>query len=246
MDVGTGKTRLREAIAERGLTLTDVAYACGVSRPAVAQWFTDKPSWRPIPERHMATIRELLAASPGVLASPAKAGRPRSEPQLAMGASAALQPPALPARRRRRAPPPAPAPQPMYRGAPPFLGQEPPPRSPMHYPEHWASPPVMPPPGPAYVSPVGPRHSDIVAAHNRASQQSERRDVRSPERGVEFPLGQFFGLTGPIRREDLEAFEAQLTLSAAEHGFAGEPELQQVIEALRTAVRRHNSSFQIV
>jgi hypothetical protein len=33
------------------------------------------------------------------------------------------------------------------------------------------------------------------------------------------------------------------TLYAAENGFAGEPELQQVIDALRTAVRRHNSSF---
>jgi hypothetical protein len=62
--------------------------------------------------------------------------------------------------------------------------------------------------------------------------------------GGEFSLGRFFGLTGPIRREDREAFEAQLTRYAAENSFAGEPELQQVIEALRTAVRRHNSSFQ--
>jgi hypothetical protein len=61
-----------------------------------------------------------------------------------------------------------------------------------------------------------------------------------------FRWGEFFGLTGPIRREDREAFEAQLTLYAAENGFAGEPELQQVIEALRRAVRRHNASFQIV
>ena len=56
--------------------------------------------------------------------------------------------------------------------------------------------------------------------------------------------GRFFGLTMPIRREDREAFEAQLTLYAVENGFADESELQQVIEALRTAVRRHNSSFQ--
>jgi transcriptional regulator with XRE-family HTH domain len=169
MDVGTGKTRLRAAIDERGLSLAAIGRACGVSRTAVAQWFTDRPSWRPIPERHMVTIRELLAAPPNVLASPAKPDRPRSpherlayaraqetEPQLA-GASAALQPPALPTRRRqlaagtavRRPPPRSPAPQPRYWGAPPFLGQEPPPRSPMHYPGHWASPPVMPAPAPA-------------------------------------------------------------------------------------------------
>jgi hypothetical protein len=98
-----------------------------------------------------------------------------------------------------------------------------------------------------------------VAAHNRASQLGEPHDVaplgadvRSPPlrlayagaqetRSVaEFPLGQFFGLTGPIRREDREAFEAQLTLYAAENGFAGEPELRQMIEALRAAVRSHN------
>jgi hypothetical protein len=51
-------------------------------------------------------------------------------------------------------------------------------------------------------------------------------------------------LTGPIRRKDREAFEGQLALYAAENGFAGEPELQQVIEALRAAVIRHNASFQ--
>jgi hypothetical protein len=119
----------------------------------------------------------------------------------------------------------------------------------MHYPGHWAPPPVMPRPAPAYVSPAGPRHSDMVAAHNHASRQGVHRDVRSPPCAVgvgEFPLGQFFGLTGPIRREDREAFEAQLTLYAAENGFAGEPELRQMIEALRAAVRRHNASFQIV
>jgi hypothetical protein len=56
-------------------------------------------------------------------------------------------------------------------------------------------------------------------------------------------LGQFFGLTGPIRHEDLEAFEARLTLEASESGFAGSPELQQMIEALRAAVRSHNWKF---
>jgi hypothetical protein len=56
-------------------------------------------------------------------------------------------------------------------------------------------------------------------------------------------LGQFFGLTGPIRHEDLEAFEARLTLEASENGFAGSPELQQMIEALRAAVRSHNRKF---
>jgi hypothetical protein len=119
----------------------------------------------------------------------------------------------------------------------------------------------MPPPAPAYVSPApreaaagagmtGPQHSDMLAAHNHASQLGEHcdvaplaADVRSPERGAEFPLGQFFGLTGPIRREDREAFEAQLTLYAAENGFAGEPELQQMIDALRAAVRSHNRKF---
>lgn len=180
-----------------------------------------------------------------------------TEPQLAMGASAALQLPALPTKRRRRAPRRSP-PQPMHWGAPPFLGQMPPPSSLMHYPGHWASTPVMPPPAPVYVSPTGPRHSDIVAAHNRASRLGERRDVRSPpherlayagaqETGdSEFPLGRFFDLTMPIRREDREAFEAQLTLYAAENGFAGEPELRQMIEALRAAVIRHNASFQMV
>jgi hypothetical protein len=112
------------------------------------------------------------------------------------------------------------------------------------------------PPAPAYISPAlerlaerqsageqGPRHSDMVAVHNHASRQGERRDVRSPENGVEFPLGQFFGLTGPIRREDHEAFEARLTLEASESGFAGSPELRQMIEALRAAVRSHNRKF---
>jgi hypothetical protein len=106
----------------------------------------------------------------------------------------------------------------------------------------------MPPPPPAYVSPAagpaaGPQHAVIVAAHNRVSQLAERRDVRSPEHAAEFPLGQFFGLTGPIGREDREAFEGQLTLYAAENGFAGEPELQQLIEVLRAAVRSHNRKF---
>src|SRR5215475_14294245 len=111
MAVNTGKTQLREALADRGLTLTDVAYACGVSRPAVAQWLTDKPSWRPIPDHHMATIRELVA-EPSALASPAKAARPRSDLQLA-GASAPLQLSTLPTKRPRRA---ARSPQPMHWG----------------------------------------------------------------------------------------------------------------------------------
>jgi transcriptional regulator with XRE-family HTH domain len=57
------QTRLRAAIADRGLTLTDVANACGVTRGAVGQWFIDGPNGRPIPERHMATIRGLLGGS---------------------------------------------------------------------------------------------------------------------------------------------------------------------------------------
>jgi transcriptional regulator with XRE-family HTH domain len=188
------QSQLRAALADRGLTLTDVAYACGVSRPAVAQWFTDKPSWRPIPEHHMATIRELLAEPSApvtrVPTSPAKATRSCPEPRLATPqplpvAVGTLPEPegSVPTRRRRRAPPRAPAPQPMHWGAPPFLGQEPPPHSPMHYPGHWTSPPVMPPPAPAYVSPAAvPQHAVIVAAHNLASQLGERRDVRSPPR----------------------------------------------------------------
>jgi AcrR family transcriptional regulator len=240
MGVSTAKTWLREALADRGLTLADVARACGVSRQAVVQWFTDKASWRPIPGHHMATIRELLAEPSSPVTSPAKVGRPRSELQLA-GANAALQLPAIPTKRPRRA---ARSPQPMHWGAPPFLGQIPSPGSPMHYPGHWASPPVIPPPAPAYVSPAaGPQHTVIAAAHNRASQIGERRDVRSPERTGEFPLGQFFGLAGPIRREDREAFEARLTLEASESGFAGSPELRQMIEALRAAVRSHNRKF---
>ena len=101
----------------------------------------------------------------------------------------------------------------------------------------------MPPPAPAYISPAaGPRHSDIVAAHNQASQRGERRDVRS-DAAPEFPLAQFFGLTMPIRREDREAFEAQLTRHAVENGFDDAPEVRMMIEALRTAVRRHNQQF---
>ncbi len=233
-----GKNRLRAALEARGLSLTHVADACGISRSAVSNWFLSGPGWRPIPDRHTATIRELLAA-PGVPIAPADSSARPSEGET-------LQPPAIPAKRRRRTLPVPLPPQPMHWGAPPFLGHEPPPRAPIHYPGHWASPPVMPPPTPAYVSPAGPRHAAIVAEHNRASQLGERRDVRLPERSAEFPLGQFFGLTGPIRREDREAFEGQLTLYAAENGFAGEPELRQVIEALRAAVRRHNASFQIV
>jgi hypothetical protein len=198
-----GKSRLRAALEARGLSLTHVADACGVSRSAVSNWFLSGPGWRPIPRRHMATIRELLAEP----SSPAKTSGP--EPQLVM-----LQPLAVaagtlpePTRRRQRAPARAPATQPMHWGAPPFLGQMSPPSSPMHYPGHWASPPVMPPPTSAYVSPAaGPQHAVILAAHNHASQLGERRDVRSSERDGEFPLGQFFGLIGPIRREDREAF----------------------------------------
>jgi hypothetical protein len=83
----------------------------------------------------------------------------------------------------------------------------------------------------------------MVAAHNRADRQGEHRDVRSPEISVEFPLGQFFGLTGPIRCEDREAFEARLILEATESGYAEAPELRQMIDALRAAVRRHNQKF---
>jgi transcriptional regulator with XRE-family HTH domain len=245
MAVNTGKTQLRAAIADRGLTLTDVANACGVTRGAVGQWFIDGPNERPIPRRHMATIRELLAASDAPVTSPARAARrlPRSEPQLAMPQSLPV-----PARRSRRPSPANPIPQSMHWGAPPFLGLMPPPGSPIHYPGHWASPPVMPPAAPAYVSPAagpaaGPQHTVIVAAHNRASQLGEHSDVRSPERAGEFPLGQFFGLTGPIRREDREAFEARLTLEASESGFAGSLELRQMIEALRAAVRSNNRKF---
>jgi transcriptional regulator with XRE-family HTH domain len=251
MAVNSGKTQLRAAIADRGLTLTDVANACGVTRGAVGQWFIDGPNERPIPRRHMATIRELLAEP----SSPAKASG--SEPQLVMlqPRGFATEPLAVapvtlpePARRRRRPPPRVPVPGPMHWGAPPFVGQMPPPGSPIHYPGHWAPPPVKPPPASAYVSPAagpaaGPQHTVIAAAHNRASQLGEHSDVRSPERGGGFPLGQFFGLTGPIRREDREAFEARLTLEASESGFAGSPELRQMIEALRAAVRGHNRKF---
>jgi hypothetical protein len=43
---------LRAQLAARGISLTQVAYACGVSRPAVSQWFIDGEQWRPIPARH--------------------------------------------------------------------------------------------------------------------------------------------------------------------------------------------------
>jgi transcriptional regulator with XRE-family HTH domain len=54
------QARLRAAIVDHGLTLTDVADACGVTRGAVGQWFLNGPNGRPIPERHMTTIRRLL------------------------------------------------------------------------------------------------------------------------------------------------------------------------------------------
>jgi transcriptional regulator with XRE-family HTH domain len=119
---------IRAALSARGIALKQVADACGISKGAASQWFLSGPGWRPIPERHMATIRELLAEPAPVTAPqrrepqrerPAKATRSRQNPQLAM-----LQPLAVaagtlpePARRRRRAPPRAPVPQPMYWGA---------------------------------------------------------------------------------------------------------------------------------
>jgi hypothetical protein len=54
------QARLRAAIVDRGLTLTDVANACGVTRGAVGQWFINGPNGRSIPERHMTTIRGML------------------------------------------------------------------------------------------------------------------------------------------------------------------------------------------
>jgi hypothetical protein len=64
MALNTGKTQLREALAANGVTLAQVGSACGVSRGAVSQWFIDGPNGRPVPERHLATIRELLASHP--------------------------------------------------------------------------------------------------------------------------------------------------------------------------------------
>jgi hypothetical protein len=55
------QARLRAAIFDRGLTLTDVADACGVTKAAVGQWFNKGPNGRPIPDRHMVTIQGLLA-----------------------------------------------------------------------------------------------------------------------------------------------------------------------------------------
>jgi len=54
------QARLRAAIVDHGLTLTDVANACGVTRGAVGQWFINGANGRPIPERHMTTIRGLV------------------------------------------------------------------------------------------------------------------------------------------------------------------------------------------
>jgi hypothetical protein len=54
------QAHLRAAISDCGLTLTDVADACGVTKAAVGQWFNKGPNGRPIPERHRATIRGLL------------------------------------------------------------------------------------------------------------------------------------------------------------------------------------------
>jgi hypothetical protein len=55
------QARLRAAIFDRGLALTDVANACGVTKAAVGQWFNKGPNGRSIPDRHMTTIRRLLA-----------------------------------------------------------------------------------------------------------------------------------------------------------------------------------------
>jgi transcriptional regulator with XRE-family HTH domain len=171
------EAHIRAALSARGIALKQVADACGISKGAVSQWFLSGPGWRPIPERHMATIRELLAEPAPVTAPqrrepqrkrPVKAAGP--EPQLVM-----LQPLAVaagtlpePARRRRRAPR-APAPQPMFWGAAPFIGLEPPPRPATHFPGHWAFPPVMPPPAPAYISPAGPRHRHGGRSQSRRS-----------------------------------------------------------------------------
>jgi len=160
-----GKDQLRAAFEARGLTLTDIADACGISRSAVANWFLSGRGWRPIPERHMATIRELLGAQdqggPGSHV-PAGTGAPHPTELDSAGV-----PPA-------RVEAPAAARRPARRG----LARTPARRSPMHYPGHWTSPPVTPTPSVADAAGLGPQHSDFVAEHNYASQHGEVRDVR--------------------------------------------------------------------
>jgi hypothetical protein len=76
MDVGTGKTRLRAAIDERGLSLAAVGRACGVSRTAVAQWFTDRPSCGRSPS---VTWRRSESSSPPRHKSRARLRPPRRQ-----------------------------------------------------------------------------------------------------------------------------------------------------------------------
>jgi hypothetical protein len=165
---------IRAALSARGIALKQVADACGISKGAVSQWFLSGPGWRPVPEHHMATIRELLASSPQ------ERRQVEAFERLAEGQSAGN--PGAPA--RRRSPPPA-RPSARPRRSPPQ------PRSPIHYPEHWAPPPVMPAQAcTSSASGFGPLHSDFVAEHNQLSQYGKRRDVPGH---AELPFG-------PLRR----------------------------------------------
>jgi hypothetical protein len=103
MDISTGKTRLREALADRGLTLTDVAYACGVSRPAVAQCSPlaadpraphgDNPGAAGGAERARDVAGEIRQATAPIGAAALNAAIPRrsrtEEPEAAAGPSSA-------------------------------------------------------------------------------------------------------------------------------------------------------------
>src|SRR5208337_979325 len=76
------------------------------TRGAVGQWFIDGPGWRPIPARHMATIRELLAAPPGPTYVEEPARPRRSATAAAPPAPAYVEAPARPRRSATAAAPP--------------------------------------------------------------------------------------------------------------------------------------------
>src|SRR5208337_2291617 len=77
------------------------------TRGAVGQWFIDGPGWRPIPARHMATIRELLAAPPGPTYVEEPARPRRSATAAAPPAPTYVEEPARPRRSATAAAPPA-------------------------------------------------------------------------------------------------------------------------------------------
>src|SRR5262249_51881945 len=98
---------IRAALGARRIRLKQVASACGISKGAVSQWFLSGPGWRPIPEHHMTTIRELLTepSAPVTESGWPQQERPPGEPrQAAAPIGAAALTPAIPRRSRTEEP----------------------------------------------------------------------------------------------------------------------------------------------